>query len=132
MPPSRIGFAILFGFLAGAAPLGAQAERPGERRAGPPGIVASYGLTHSADSTLATVRGEPLTARDLDAGAQAAAAGLDAEMSRLRRQALEDAIDARLLERHARGRHTTADQIYFAEVIEKLAPPDEAELRAEK
>ena len=134
MSPSRAFRAFLFGSLLGAAALEAQpsTHKPIVPCGGEPSIILPCGpAATSALHTLAVVDGQPLTIGDLDERAQEAVAGLNEEISRVRRAVLDDAINDLLLDIEARRRGVTSDQLYYSEIMKRVAPPTEEQILAE-
>ena len=84
-----------------------------------------------APPALAVVDGQPLTLDDLDAPTREAIAGLDAALAQARKASLEEAIDERLFAIEARRRGVSADRLYFEEIVKRISPPSEAQIRAE-
>lgn len=109
----------------------AAAQAPEPRPCDAEPVATRCGQATGASPALAMVDGRPLTLDELDAKEREAIAGLEARIARGRRQALEDAIDDRLLEIEAGKRRETADALYYAEIIRKIAPATEEEIHAE-
>jgi protein-disulfide isomerase len=77
---------------------------------------------------LATVNGQNITTADIDQQAREEAEGLDGKIADARKQILELEINSQLLEVEARKRKITAQQLYEAEVVKKIAEPTRAEI----
>jgi len=117
-----------FGCFLGTAAL-AFAQEPGAQCGAQP-VPARGCDSAKAPVALATVDGKPVTVADLDGKVQDEIAGRDEEIARGRRDALEEAIDQRLLEIEGRKSRRTADQVYFTEIVERVSMPAEEQVRA--
>jgi protein-disulfide isomerase len=107
------GLAVLAAAM--AAPLPARAETP----ASPP-----------PSDVVATIGGEPLTARELEEAAGARLFQLRTQQYQAQRQILDDEIARRLLEREAAARKVTVAELLKLEVEARVAPVTEAEQKA--
>ena len=111
-----------------AAPFNAQAAAP------PPKSVAPAPSPSPAASVpsdvVATIDGEPFTARQLEDVAGARLFQLRTQQYQAQRQILDDEIARRLLEREAAARKLTAADLLKQEVESKVAPVTEAEQKA--
>jgi protein-disulfide isomerase len=79
---------------------------------------------------VAVIGGEPFTARELEEIAGARLFQLRSQQYQAQRQILDDAIAMRLLEREARERKVTVDELVKQEVTAKVTPVTEAEQKA--
>lgn len=78
----------------------------------------------------ATLDGEPLSQAAVDAIAGPQLVQLRTEEYRIRRQALDQVIDERLLEREAKARKVTVEELRRVEIEEKAGAPTEEEVKA--
>ena len=107
------GLVVLAAVL--AAPLPARAETP---------------ATPPPSDVVATIDGEPLSARQLEEAAGARLFQLRTQHYQAQRQVLDDEIARRLLEREAAARKVTVAELLKQEVEAKVAPITEAEQKA--
>jgi hypothetical protein len=77
---------------------------------------------------LAIVNGQNITTADIDPRARQEADALDGRIAEARKQTLELEINSRLLDIEAKKRKTTAQELYNAEVLKKIAEPTAAEI----
>jgi protein-disulfide isomerase len=77
---------------------------------------------------LATVNGQNITTADIDPQAREEVEALEGKIADARKQILELEINSQLLEVEARKRKLTAQQLYEAEVVKKIAEPTPAEI----
>lgn len=98
---------------------------------------ASAGCGSAAQSTapaqgdaVAIVDGVPLTRQELEAAVAAQIAKLDEQAYGIRRDQLEELIDARLLEAEARRRGTSVETLVADEIAKKVAAVTEPEIDA--
>jgi len=135
--------------LLAAAPAGAQSqETPNREAIGAPSLSGARRAEGSGDfssaesaapitpvprqaAAVAWVGGEPVRGEDLDASAREAASALEADLARARSEALEEAIQDRLLELDARRLGLSADRLYWREVVRPIGAPTEEQIRAE-
>jgi predicted DsbA family dithiol-disulfide isomerase len=83
-----------------------------------------------ASDVVATIAGEPFTARQLEEAAGARLFQLRTQQYQAQRQILDDEIAKRLLEREAAARKVTAAELLKQEVDDKVAPVTEEEQKA--
>ena len=83
-----------------------------------------------ASDVVATIAGEPFTARQLEDAAGARLFQLRTQQYQAQRQILDDEIARRLLEREAAARKVTVAELLKLEVESKVAPVTEAEQKA--
>jgi len=84
----------------------------------------------SPSDVVATIGGEPFTARQLEDAAGARLFQLRTQQYQAQRQILDDEIAKRLLEREAAARKVTVAELLKQEVESKVAPVTEAEQKA--
>ena len=111
------GLAVLAALWAAPSPVSAQA----------PAAPASPA---PASEVVATIGGEPFTARELEEVAGARLFQLRTQQYQAQRQILEDEIGRRLLDREAAARKVTVAELLKQEVESKVAPVTEAEQKA--
>jgi len=97
--------------------------------AAPPRPSPSPAAAPSAE-VLATVGGEPITARDLENAPGPRARQLRQQRYDAQRQLVEEVVNGRLLEKEAAARGTTTDALLKQEVEGKVPPVSEADQRA--
>ena len=83
-----------------------------------------------ASDVVATIAGEPFTARQLEEAAGARLFQLRTQQYQAQRQILDDEIAKRLLDREAAARKVTAAELLKQEVDDKVAPVTEEEQKA--
>jgi protein-disulfide isomerase len=83
-----------------------------------------------ASDVVATIAGEPFTARQLEEAAGARLFQLRTQQYQAQRQILDDEIARRLLEREAAARKVTTEELLKQEVEAKVAPVTEEEQKA--
>ncbi len=110
-----------------AAPSNAQAAAPPPKSAAPPSPSPAAGVP---SDVVATIDGEPFTARQLEDAAGPRLFQLRTQQYQAQRQILDDEIARRLLEREAAARKVTAAELLKQEVESKVAPVTEAEQKA--
>jgi len=106
------GPVVLAAMMAAASPAPAQTPEP------------------SPSDVVATIGGEPFTARQLEDAAGARLFQLRTQQYQAQRQILDDEIARRLLEREAAARKVTVPELLKLEVESKVAPVTEAEQKA--
>jgi len=106
------GPVVLAAVMAAASPAPAQTPEP------------------SPSDVVATIGGEPFTARQLEDAAGARLFQLRTQQYQAQRQILDDEIARRLLEREAAARKVTVAELLKLEVESKVAPVTEAEQKA--
>jgi len=111
-----VGLVLLAAVVATASPAPAQTPAP----------TASP----SPSDVVATIGGEPFTARQLEEVAGGRLFQLRTQQYQAQRQILDDEIARRLLEREAAARKVTAAELIKQEVEAKVAPVTEEEQRA--
>ena len=82
----------------------------------------SSGGALSPDTAVATVRGQKITAAELDETVKA-------QLFQARKQGLEQMITERLIQEEAKKRNLTEEQFLKAEVDDKVPPPTEAQIK---
>jgi protein-disulfide isomerase len=95
--------------------------------AAPPCLTADKG----APATLAVVDSTVLTVKDLDEKLRKKVEHLDEDVAKARREALQSVIDDALVASEAARLHVAPRELYFDEVVKKIAVPSEADLKAE-
>jgi len=85
----------------------------------------------AAADIVAIVDGEVVRAADLDANAREAAASLESDLSRARREALDEDIRDRILAIEARRRRSTPNRLYLVEILDRLPAPTAEQVSAE-
>jgi protein-disulfide isomerase len=131
MRSPQIARIVGFGCFLGATALALSQEPEGAQCGAGRSPAQRCGSAKTQAEVLATVDGKTVTLADLDARVRDEIAGRDDEIARGRRDALEEAIAERLLEIEARKRRETADQLYFIEVVERVAVPTQEQIRTE-
>jgi predicted DsbA family dithiol-disulfide isomerase len=109
-----VGLVLLAAAVATASPAPAQTPEP----------------SPSPSDVVATIGGEPFTARQLEEAAGARLFQLRTQQYQAQRQILDDEIARRLLEREAAARKLTSAELLKQEVEAKVAPVTEEEQRA--
>ena len=94
-------------------------NRPPRRRRSP-----------GASEPVATVGGTPITRADLDALVAPQIAKLDEQAHQIRRAQLDELIAQKLIEAEAKARNLSPEALEKAEVLDKAAPPTQADLDA--
>jgi protein-disulfide isomerase len=95
-----------------------------------PSPAAAQTPAAPASDVVATIGGEPFTARQLEEAAGTRLFQLRTQQYQAQRQILEDEIARRLLEREAAARKVTVAELLKAEVESKVPPVTEAEQKA--
>jgi protein-disulfide isomerase len=111
-----VGLVLLATSVATASPAAAQTPQPS------PSPLPS--------DVVATIAGEPFTARQLEEAAGARLFQLRTQQYQAQRQILDDEIARRLLEREAAARKVTVEELLKQEVEAKVAPVTEEEQKA--
>jgi protein-disulfide isomerase len=115
-----------FGLVVLAAAMSAPSVARAGAPQGGPGTPAPAG---GPSEVVATIGGEPFTARQLEEAAGARLFQIRTQQYQAQRQILDDEIARRLLEREAAARHLTVPELVKQEVEAKIAPVSEAEQR---
>ncbi len=104
------------------------------RSAATPRATGSAAGDNQPPSVMARLDGQPILSTEVDATVRGPLARADAEYRQgvydLRKQALGELIDAKLVARQARAQGVTEDQLLDREVKSKVAAPTDAELHA--
>lgn len=123
----RVGFMVV-----AAALLAAPLASPAEQEKAPKGKDAKAAAAPAAApaGTVAVVDGKPITMADVEALAGARLSQLRAQEYQLKRQALDELIARRLVEKEAAARGISADELMRTEIEAKVPAITEAEQRA--
>ena len=120
-----------FGLVVLAAAMAAPTvARAGAPQGGPGTPVPSPAPAGAPSDVVATIAGEPFTARQLEEAAGARLFQVRTQQYQAQRQILDDEIARRLLEREAAARQLTVPELVKQEVESKVAPVTEAEQKA--
>ena len=119
-------FGLIVLAAAMAAPTVARAGAP----QGPATPAPSPAPAGAPSEVVATIGGEPFTARQLEEAAGARLFQLRTQQYQAQRQILDDEIAKRLLAREAAARQLTVPELLKQEVEAKVAPVTEAEQKA--
>jgi protein-disulfide isomerase len=120
-----------FGLVVLAAAMAAPpAARAGAAQGGPGAPVPSPPPAGAPSEVVATIGGEPFTARQLEEAAGARLFQVRTQQYQAQRQILDEEIARRLLEREAAARQVTVAELLKQEVESNVAPVTEAEQRA--
>ena len=118
-----------FGLVVLAAAMAAPVAHAGAPQ-GAPAPASSPVPSGAPSEVVATIGGEPFTARQLEEAAGARLFQLRTQQYQAQRQILDDEIARRLLEREAAARQLTVPALVKQEVEAKVAPVTEAEQKA--
>jgi protein-disulfide isomerase len=113
-----------------AAMAAATVAQAGAAQGAPATPAASPAPSGTPSEVVATIGGEPFTARQLEEAAGARLFQLRTQQYQAQRQILDDEIARRLLEREAAARQLTVPALVKQEVEAKVAPVTEAEQKA--
>ena len=120
-----LGLVVLAAAL--AAPSNARAAAPPKSKVAP---APSPTPAPAPADVVATIGGEPFTARQLEEVAGARLFQLRTQQYQAQRQILDEEIGRRLLEREAAARKVTVAELLKEEVESKIAPVTEADQKA--
>jgi protein-disulfide isomerase len=124
-------FTVLTLSLMLANSLSAQSQKPtavAQATCGP----TREGISPCAEvEPIAVVNGQPLTIRDLDPKTQQVVGALETELAKARRDVLNAHLDNMLLETVAQKRKMTPEQLYNKEIVSRLVPQTEEQVKAE-
>lgn len=81
------------------------------------------------DTVVATVAGEKITARDLDAKLQGEMAQLEEQKHQMRKRGLDAMVSEKVLEAAAKKKGITVEQMVKQEVEDKVPPPTEEQVK---
>jgi protein-disulfide isomerase len=90
----------------------------------------SSGVKHTPDETVATVAGQPISARDVDAAAAPQIMQLRNQEYQIKSRVLNDLVRKRAVEVEARKQGLTVEQLYAKEIDARIPNPGEAEVYA--
>jgi len=113
-----------------AAPLALAAEKDKPAAKAPAAKPAAAAPAAGTGAVVATVDGKPITMSDLEDIAGSRLAQLHAQEYQLRRQALDELIARRLVEKEAATRGISSDELMRTEIESKVPAITEAEQKA--
>ena len=92
--------------------------------------TTTSGVKHAPDETVATVAGQPISAREVDAAAASQIMQLRNQEYQIRSRVLNDLIRKRAVEVEARKQGLTVEQLYAKEIDARIPNPGEGEVYA--